>query len=561
MDNESRRQQYLRRDQELRNERASHDAKWRDIARHVQPHRERFLVSGRNRGERKDQNIINNGPWRASDINAAGMQAGITSPTRPWWRTTTKDKELGDLESVKDWCNRLDERLRAILAGSNVYLKFHEMYVDLGGFGVSPMLIEEDVQRLIRATVYPVGSYALAANAAGKVDTLFHRVSMTVRQCIEEFGAENCSERILNANQRRRFDEWIELLHVIEPNPEYVQGRLGPEGMTYRSCWLDVGGNEADGFLREQGYHECPFIAPRWSTTGEDVYGSGYPGEMSLGDCKTLQQLERRGLQVLDKISDPPMVGPSSMRDEPVDLMPGGINYEDPASQGRGFRPALELSPQALPAVGNEVARVELRINKTWKVDLWLMLANDETTGGRMTATEVVERKSEKVLQLGPMLERFHDEGLIPFFERVFSVALRYGEIPEPPAEMQGQELKVEFVSILAQAQKMVGIQGIRELASFGGQLAAAHPDVLDKLDLDQMMDTYGEMLGTPPGLVRSDDQVQALRAQRAQQAAQAAQMQQVQAAAQSAKTLSQADTEGDNALTRMLDATGPGGR
>jgi hypothetical protein len=327
--------------------------------------------------------------------------------------------------------------------------------------------------------------------------------------------------------------------------------------MKYRSCWLDSGGSEEDGFLREHGYHEKPFVCPRWGTTGNDVWGSGYPGEMALGDCKTLQQVERRGLQLLDKQSDPPMVGPASMRDEPVDLLPGGINYEDPGAPGRGFRPAIEIPAQAIPAVDGMAQRVEMRINKTFKVDLWLMIASNDMAGGKMTATEVIERKTEKMLQLGPMLERFFHECLRPFFERVYGIMFRLGLVPEIPEELQGHELELEFTSILAQAQKMVDLQGIRELVSMGGQLATAVPDTIDKLDTFKIMDAYAERLGTAPHLVRSTEDAQAIGAQRAKAKAQQAAMLQAQQAAATAKDLGQASTEGDTVLGRMADAMG----
>lgn len=558
-DTETKRARYLRTDKELATDRATHEQKWRDIAAFVMPHRERFLAGDTNRGHRKDQNIINNAPWRAADVNAAGMNSGITSPTRPWHRSQAKDKKLRELEAVKTWHGEFDEDTRALMAGSNVYLKFHEMYLDLAGFGISPMIIEEDVKEVFRCTVVPIGSYAVAAGADGQVDTLYRHVSMTVRQCVKEFGLPNCSRRIRDMWKRKQRNEWIDVLHVIEPNDEYVEGRLGPEGMAYRSCWLDTGGNEDDGFLREHGYHEKPFVCPRWGTTGQDVWPSGYPGEMALGDCKTLQQVERRGLQVLDKVSDPPMVGPSSMRDEPVDLLPGGINYEDPSAPGRGFRPAIEVPAQALPAVDNVAARVELRINKTYKVDLWLMIASSELQGGKMTATEVIERKTEKMLQLGPMLERFFHECLRPFFKRLFGIMFRLGLVREPPPELQGRELDIEFISVLAQAQKMVQIQGIRETVSFGGQMGVAVPDTIDKLDTDKIMDAYAEALGVPPNLIRSADEVAAIRKQRAKAMQQQAAMQQAQQAADTAKTLSETDTESDTALSRMMQATGIG--
>ena len=61
------------------------------------------------------------------------------------------------------------------------------------------------------------------------------------------------------------------------------------------------------------------------------------------------------------------------------------------------------------------------------------------------------------------------------------------------------------------------------------------------------------DAIAVQPSVGRSDDEVAAIREQRAQRKAMAQQAQQAAAAAEGAKVLSQADTGGDNALTRLL--------
>lgn len=552
---ETPRQRIIRRAAELKTARASFDLTCREIAMYVQPYRERYNDTATGRGDKKTQLIINNAPTLDCDTNAAGMQAGITSPTRPWLKLATKDKKLSETDSVRVWLGAVEERMLGVIAGSNAYLKFHETYVDLSGFGTAVELIEEDPDKVLHCTVVPLGTYALATDSKGVVDTLYRWLWMTVRQLVDEFGLDNCSLSVRNAYTRKAYEERREVLHAIEPNTDQKPGRIGPEGMAWRSWWLEVGATETDGFLRQKGYQEKPFIAPRWSTTGDDVYGNG-PGQKGIGDCKTLQEAERRRMQITDKLTDPPMVGPSSMRDEPVDLLPGGINYEGADSGGRGFRPAIELPAQALTAIEAIIERIQRRISRTFFADLWVMLANVER--GQMTAEEVRERKAEKMLQLGPMLERFQDEALRPFVARVFAIMLRYGLVPPPPQELQGMELEIEFVSILAQAQRMVGIQAVRELVSFAIQTAQGEPDALDNIDFDEAIEEMGKMLGAPADLVRSQDEVAARRSARAQAKAQRAQLQQAQQAADVAKTASGADTGSDNVLSRMLNTVGP---
>lgn len=553
---ETPRQRILRRGAELKKERSSFDVTWKEIAEQVQPYRERFNADDNNRGDKKTQSIINNEATLDCDTNAAGMEAGITSPTRPWVELALKDKEATESDAGRMWLGELKDRMLGVIAGSNAYLSFHEGYVDITGYSNMVMIVDEDVETLIHCTVVPLGTYALSANAKGEIDTLYRWVRFTVRQMVDEFGYDKCGFQTRNAYDQNRLDDWREVLHAIEPNPDVVPGRIGPEGQAYRSWWLETAGVESDGFLRQKGYNEKPFVAGRWSRTGQDAYGSGAPGQKAVGDCKSLQEAERRRMQLTDKLTDPPMVGPASMRDEPVDLLPGGINYEGADTGGRGFRPAIELPAQALVAIETIIERLVRRIARTFFADLWLMLANVEK--GSMTAEEVRERKGEKMLQLGPMLERFQAEVLRPFVARVYAIMERHGMVPPPPRGLEGLELDVEFVSILAQAQKMVGIQAVRELVSFTTQLGATKPGALDMLDEDKAVEVMGKMLGAQAEIVKSMDQVTADRAARAKAQQAAAQLQQAQQAADVAKTAAQADVEGDNVLSRMLKTVGP---
>lgn len=548
------RQAYLQRLSTLETERSSWLSHWQELSRFIQPRRARFLLSDRNRGDRRDSDIINGTARRAVRILSSGMMAGITSPARPWFRLTTPDAGLSESSNVRSWLHAVEERLRIAFARSNVYNSLHGVYEDLGQFGTSALLVGEDAEDGLRGYNLPIGQYALATSERGAVDTVYRKFSMTVAQLVRKFGREACSERVRTAFERGQFDTWMEVLHVIEPNFDMKHGKAGPAGMAFRSAWMEVSGDATTGFLREGGFEEFPVMAPRWDVIGEDAYGSS-PGMDALGDTKALQLLERRKAQAVDKVVNPPMRAPSSLLNGRASLLPGDVTYVDVVQGGQQFAPAQEVPPAAIAVFGEEIRRHESRINAAFYADLWLMLA--EGAGGQMTAREVAERHEEKMLQLGPVLERLQDELLDPLIDRAFSVLFRGGQLPPPPPELQGMKLRVEYISVLAQAQKLLGTASVERLASFAGSLAAARPDVLDKLNVDAMVEEYAAMLGTKPDLLVPSDVVEAKRAERAR----AAQMQQAAAAAQAtvqgAKTLSETDMGSDNALARMLGAMG----
>jgi hypothetical protein len=173
-----------------------------------------------------------------------------------------------------------------------------------------------------------------------------------------------------------------------------------------------------------------------------------------------------------------------------------------------------------LSALAAEKEGLRQQIQQHFHNDLFLMISE---ANKNMTATEVAERNGEKLLMLGPVLDRLRAELFQPLIERVYGIMDRAGLVAFPPPELAGQPIKVEFISILAQAQKQAGLAAVDQLVSRTGELAkiSGNPAPLDKLNLDALVDTYADLLGTPPNLVLSADALEAKRQERVKQQAQ----------------------------------------
>jgi hypothetical protein len=311
-------------------------------------------------------------------------------------------------------------------------------------------------------------------------------------------------------------------------------------------------GNDNEKYLRESGYDFFPVMVPRWETTGEDVYGTSCPGMDALGDIKQLQLGEKRAAQAIEKMVNPPMTGPSHLRNQKASILPGDITYLDVREGQQGFRPAHEVSAR-INELEMKQEQVRARIRRAFYEDLFLMMANDARSN--VTAREIEERHQEKLLALGPVLEQLNQDLLDPLIDNAFNIMLMKGLIPPPPEEIAGQDLKVEYISIMAQAQKLVGIAGIERFTGFVGQLAAASPEVLDKIDFDQAVDIYGDMTSVPPGLVRTDEEVEELRASRAESQRQAQAMEQLNQETAALKNLSQTNVkDSSNAIGSIIE-------
>lgn len=516
----NRRQRMLARKSALWNERSSWITHWREVSEYQQPRAGRFVTTDRNRGDKRANHILDNTAVFGARTLAAGLMSGVTSPARPWFRLEIKDKDLMEAGPVKAWLHDTAALLRAIFAASNTYRSLHTVYEELGLFGTAASIVLSDFDNVIHHYPLTVGEYALATNSKGEVDTLCREFQMTVAQVVEQFGEANCSQAVRDLYRRGAYDSWVDVVHMIEPRRQRDVTKRDGRNMPYASVYLEPGKDNTDNFLSESGFMRFPVIAPRWVVTGNDIYGTS-PGMECLGDVKQLQHQQLRKGQAIDYQVNPPLQVPTKYKEATRARLPGGVFYVDSVGQGQGVRSAFDVNLN-LQHLMLDIQDVRERIRSAYYADLFLMLANDTRSG--ITATEVAERHEEKLLMLGPVLERLHNELLSPLIDIAFDYANRAGILPPPPDELQGMELGVEFISVLAQAQRAVATQGMDRLLGTVSQMAAVKPEVLDKINFDQVVDNYGEAYGVDPKIIVPDDQVAVLRQQRAQ-AMQAQQM------------------------------------
>jgi len=551
--------EYLKRYAVLKQDMSSWVNHWREIAELILPRRIRYLYErNRNRGDKMNQKIINSTGARALRILSSGMMSGISSPARPWFRLQTPYTELMDNEEVRDWLHAVEESMRQVFAKSNIYNTLQMTYRDLGAWGTAAQFVEEDDIDVIRGYSYPIGSYVIQNSARLTVDTIYYECWMTVGQIAERFGLDNASDSLKVMWEDNKYDTAVRIIHCVEPNEVYQSGQLGKAGKRYRSVWLEYeSGDVPDGKpLHEgNGFHEFPAQCPRWDVTADDSYGSS-PGMEALGDIKALQQMEKRKLSALDKILNPPMVAPTSLEREKRSQLAGDVTFVQMSAGGQKFEPAYQVDSKVV-FVREEIEKHEQRVLQAFYADLFLMISNMDQAQP-ITAREVDERHEEKMLQLGPVLERLHDELLTPLIDRTFEIMARKGMLPPAPIELQGMELRVEFISILAQAQKLLGTISLERLVAFVGNMTAVFPEAKDKIDADEVIDDYASMLGTKPNVVVTGEKLAAKRAARAKQeqiAAMAAMAKPLSDGANAASVLSQADAGQTGTLNGLVGA------
>ena len=511
----------------------------------------------KNDGRKKHQEIINSVPKQAIRTCAAGIQGGLTSPSRPWFQLALPDEEMSEVESIRDWLHDVRNILLGVFSSSNFYSQMHALNYELCLFGTGVMIIEEDMETIARFKTLTYGEYVLQLDSKGRPAQLFRLFSMTADQLCEMFGDENLTETIknalLNGDSKTRFD----VVHVIEKNQEKKQDKGDHRGMDWKSAYFplvcDCGGNT---IFRESGYRTCPFVAPRWQVIADNTYGYS-PAMEALGDIKQLQKLERDKLMAIAKGVNPAMNAPTSMRGKAANTLPGGITYIDVQQGQQGFTESHQVRLN-IADVRAEIAAVETRIKETFFNNLFLASLAETKD---MTAREVSERAQEKMMALGPILENLMSDSLDTIIDRVYSICDQNLKLlPPTPKEMPaGVPIDIKYISLLAQAQKMVGNSSLEQLLMMIGQMAQMSPDVLHKFNADEFIDQYASALGVPPKIINSDEEVAKVREK---QQAQMQMQQMAQMAPQMAgavKDLGQTPTQGgtQNVLDMLMGGAG----
>lgn len=531
---------------ELIKDRESWHAHWTELSENIVPWRGRNLQdksqSKVNDGQKKNDLIMDSAATDALSIMAAGLQSGLTSPARPWFRMGFSDSDLNESPSVRAWLDDAESVMFDVLSKSNAYNSLHQIYTEIATFATACMDIVEDFSTVIKTRAYTIGEYYATSTNGVSIDTVVTFRYMTLAQIEKKFGKEAFTQEMQSAWDNGTLEMLKAVVQIVEPDNGDMPDLKSFVKRPFRSIVyypekdlevIDVG-----------GFDEFPFLVPRWSVISEDKYGSECPGMNALPDIKMLHKMQEKSLVALDKVVDPPVKAPPGMKNEIINTMPGGVTYATEMQSGsQGMSPLYEVKPD-INAVETKIIRVEQKIRRGFFNDLFLMLAN--LPDQPRTATEIVERKEEKLLMLGPFLDRLFDELLRPFVDRLFNICFRAGLFADPPLAVRGREVEVEFISVLAQAQRAVKLQATNNFVAAVGQLSALYPEALDKIDPDDVVEELHAGMGVTPDVLRDDDEVEDIRRQRSQlqQAQQSAEL--IEQAAGIAKTAAQAqDTAG----------------
>ena len=544
--NKTGRDYFDKRRSQLINERSSFIAHFKDLSRFIQPRRGRFDTNDRNKGDRRYNAIINSKATQAHRSSRAGLFAGVMSPARPWFKLETPNRDLMKRPGVKLWLARVEEIIRSIHNASNLYAMAPVVLGETLLFATGAMSHVNDFNDVARFYTHTAGSYMIGQNDRLEVNTLVRDFQMTSEQMVGEFGLSNVPLRVKRDYDNGAYHNWNPIVHFVEPNPNHDPTSKQSADKRMRSVKYATGDGESKNkFLSRKGFDSFPAYVLRWDVTGEDVYGTDCPAMTALGDIRGLQTKEKHKAQGIAKQVNPPLHGPATLRNIAISALPGGITIYD--SEGTsGLKPVYEVKPDISGMIA-DIDKSERIIDEAFYVDLFLAISRMEGIQPK-NQFELSQRNAERLLQLGPVLERIHGELLDKLIDRTFAQAVAAGIIPPAPLELQGSPLEVRYISSLAQAQKAVASGGIERVFAFAQGIASVVPSIMDKLNADEAIEEYAGIIGVPPRLIRDEDEVGQIRQARAKELAKAQ-------ALQSAAGIAAAAKDGAGAVKSLTEA------
>lgn len=502
----------LQRYNKLKANRANWESHWEDLRRLVRVNTNTF--SGTDTpGDRRTEDIFDGtAPWALEQL-AAGLNSFLTSPTERWMnigiygiedgRAGLHDEELAWLETVGDII--FQEYANPEV---NLNPNLNECYLDLGGLGTTVLYQDynwRDGHIFFKS--FPLADCYVEENARGRVDTLYRKCVMTVRQIKQEFQK---SGDIIPAKIMAEVDDMktYTVIHMVRPRTDVKIG-YGPKNKAFASCWVVDEMMDAAP-MRESGFNEFPYHVPRWTKLAGEIYGRA-PAMTCLPDIKMINTMSKVIIKGAQKMIDPPLIVPDDGFMMPIKTAPGSLIFKTQGQEDT-IQP---LETKGRPDIGLDMMEQRRQhILKCFYVD-WIIR---EKKKERQTASEVLDDRNEMLRQMAPMLGRTQVELLNPLVVRTYNLLDEAGRIPPAPASLQGTQLRVFYVSPAAKAQYGSKATQIAQFMNDVSLYANAHPEILDRINVDEVSAELAKYRDVSRKVINSDERVAQIRQGRQQQ-------------------------------------------
>lgn len=436
---------------------------------------------------------------------------------RPRGRWRPNNRDLLKIPAVGQYFDDINDLLyeERYHPRSNFVLAQTGSYGSIGVYGHGVKFIssrkkarDESESGLLYRAIHASDCFHLV-NHEGRVDTMFRRMYLTARQYKQKWPDGEVPPAIANelAMPTPSDTKKFEIVHLVCPYDDYDPDRMDKHRFPFMDVYVAVQDRKLVG--EHDGYNSFPYVVPRPAALPEEEYGWS-PAAQALAAIGGANQIKRVLLKQGNKAVDPVLLANDDgvLGGGRVDLRPGAINYGAIDSQGRKMIQAMDVGRFD---VGEKLLEAEQgHINDTFLVWLFQTFADNP----QMTATEVVQRVSERAGALAPTMGIMQSEDLGPTVERELDVLHQLGFLPDPPPELveAGGEYQIAYTSPMAKSMQAEEVEGFMNVAQFAMEAAKASgdPRPIKRLNFDAAIPAIARIRNVPTRWLLSDEEMAA---------------------------------------------------
>ena len=451
-------------------------------------------------------------------ILASALMSGMTPANSRWF-----GMEVGDeSDEERRWLDNAADIIWQNIHAANFDAAGFECALDMVAAGWFVLFVDVNKQAGggYAFEQWPISECFISSTRQdGRIDTVFRPYKMSACQAVKEFGEANVSDKLRSMAIDKPYD-MVDLLRVIEPRPDHKDGAMLSKNLPFASCDIEVNGKK---LIRELGFHEFPCAVPRWTLIPQSSYAVG-PAFDALPDMLELNELLRMEKAAVELAvsgmwiaEDDGVLNPKTVKVGPRKIIvANSVDSMKELKSGADFNVSFTIK-----------ADLQDQIRRVFMAD---QLAPKE--GPTRTATEVIDTRNMIRQLLGPIYGRLQSEYLQMLVERCFGLAYRAGalssgEAGPPPESLLDRSYSVRYISPLARAQRMEEVTAMDRLETTMGAKLELKPELADIYDWEEADRLRAQYLGVPGKLMRSEDDIAAIRQSRAQAQQQAQQQQQ----------------------------------
>ncbi len=525
---------------------------WDDLSQLFMPFR---LSSGSDIPDIPSADQVNDSTARDVALILANGLASLVIPREEIWFELQPPEEFKKEDGWVRAYRNSSVVMRQYLENTNFYEEAQEVLIQNPVFGTGCLFTGslEDAEALYFKHQC-IGTYDIAEDARGRVNTLGRELRLTPDQAAGEFGEENLPRNVGNkVGKAAGMTEKSVYYHLTLPaRTRAADDAPESEKKPYRMYVVE---EVSKKIVMQGGYDEFPFSVPRYRKFGNCVWGFG-PGTTGIADARQLDFLEKLADAAAEKAVFPPTKALASLEGE-IGQGALEITYAENKDE-------LESLKEWATAGRYDFAKDRLQdkreqLKRVFHIDLFQFFSMRARERAPLTATEANLVGGEKLTQFSPVFGRLVSEFLTPTLTRVFGILLRKGAFPEINALMDAKK-GAPAPAILYKNRIMLAMQqrANQSLVDFVGLVAPliqADPTLMDPINGPQIIRDVARNAGFGEEWLRSPKMVEAMQAARAE--AQQRQMEAENAAqvAKAGKDLSGASPEVANGIIQMAQA------